>query len=192
MFTVDAADSLLQMRLITHELVSDFASSHDGVIKNDSPFWRRTLVRTLFAGIEGISYRLKQVAFIVAEYHSIELSKAEKALISEESYDLTDKGEAIIKKAKLRTAENLLFSLKIAARSAHSTCEVDKNSEGWKAFKEASKIRDRITHPKNLQDLNVSDSELDVIRTAASWFSIYTRDMIIVMQNSLYIVDPKI
>jgi hypothetical protein len=164
-------EAIKQMTAIVEELGKDVVKSRDEAAKDGGPFWRRTLVRALFAYIEGSSYRLKQVAPPVAEYNSVALSKAETALLTEESYDLNDKGEAIIKKAKLRTAENLLFSVKIVSKAAKSTYEIDKSTEGWSAFKETIKIRDRITHPKSTEELNISDNELKVIMKTMTWFA---------------------
>jgi hypothetical protein len=182
---IDLDKGVIELREVFDVLGQDILTSRNMVKENDSPFWRRTLVRSLFACIEGMSYRMKYVALIMARNHSVRLSPAERALMKEESYDLNDKGEAAISKSKLRTADNLLFSLKIAARACKTPFEIDKGGEGWGSFKDALKIRDRITHPKNSQDLLISDEELNIVWKTINWYVDSMTHVLVISAKSL-------
>ena len=48
---------------------------------------------------------------------------------------------------------------------------IDKKCLGWDAMTKAIRIRDRITHPKAPDDLEISDFDLEVIDQSAKWFS---------------------
>ena len=48
--------------------------------------------------------------------------------------------------------------------------ELNLQGNGWVRYKKALKIRDRITHPKKIQNLAITDSEFDIVLNAWEWF----------------------
>ncbi len=139
---------------------------------NLNQFWRRTIVRTIFALVEGISHQYKKVALQISEITQVEFSDAEITLLKELSYSLNARGEADTSKAKLRTVDNMLFSIKMFAKSCSQNFDIDKSGNDWQCFKNALKIRDRITHPKNIADLEITDDEMPTILNAGAWFTL--------------------
>ncbi len=133
--------------------------------------WRRTLVKNLFAAIEGVCHQYKRLALRTADISLVQFTDAEKTLLNEQFYSLNNNGEAESVKAKLRTADNLIFGFRMAVKSCKEKFTVDKSSKGWESFKKALKVRDRITHPKGIVDLNISDDEMDFILETGMWFS---------------------
>ena len=148
----------------------DLSVYQDIADTDDRPFWGRTIVRSLLAGIEGLCYRVKHEALAAAALKNIELSHAELAMLREESYGLSDKGDAQSSKSKLRTAPNVAFTLRVLARARGGNYELDTNSTGWQAFKASIRVRDRVTHPKGAGDLEVSKDEISAAIDAATWF----------------------
>jgi hypothetical protein len=137
---------------------------------DERPFWGRTIVRSLFAGIEGLCYCNKQIALAAAALKNIDLTSAEVAMLREESYRLNDKGEVESIKSKLGTVPNLAFSLRMLARARGGSYQIDTTSAGWQAFKTSIRVRDRITHPKDASDLQVTKEEVGSTMNGASWF----------------------
>lgn len=92
-----------ELKVILRILIDDVTITLKMIKKNDKPFWRRTLVRSLFASIEGINHRMKFVALELAltGLNSVKLSPAEVALLREELYELNDKGDTIKKRIRL-------------------------------------------------------------------------------------------
>ena len=133
-------------------------------------FWGRTLVRSQFAGIEGLCYRLKHMALAAAALRNVDLTRAECAMLREESYVLKEKGYTKITKSKLRTADNVAFTLRVLAKARGGTYKLDVNSLGWRAFKASILVRDRVTHPKGASDLEVTKEEVESTLAAATWF----------------------
>ncbi|HEX8195848.1 MAG TPA: hypothetical protein VF571_06555 [Pyrinomonadaceae bacterium] len=131
-------------------------------------FWRRSFVRSLFAAIEGLTFQYKQLAKEIAKYNRVEFSSSEIALLNDESYVLNNKGEASVQEAKLKTVENMLFSLFMLAKSCKREFAINKGTE-WDAFLKTRKIRDRITHPKKLEHVRITIKEVSTIRTAVIW-----------------------
>jgi hypothetical protein len=151
---------LLDLKVCSGELAKD----------DENQFWRRTFIRTLFATIEGINYQFKRLALCVADCSALKLDTATETLLKEESYELKNNGQVKTSKAKLRTADNLLFSWNIVGVVCEVTNKVDQSGDDWQNFIESIKIRDRITHPKHLEDLNISDSNSETIFRTYFWF----------------------
>jgi hypothetical protein len=127
---------------------------------------RRILVRSIFAFFESIAFVLKTTALIPNP--SI-LKPEEIALAKEEVYELSDSGEAEIRKAKLRFKPNLLFAFLIAAKACQINFKLRVDCQQWEALIRSIKVRDRLTHPKKLEDLTVTEKEIEDAQIAYEW-----------------------
>ena len=143
-------------------------------IEDWDQFCRRTLVRTLFAMIEGAVFALKQ---LILEEHriigKIELSPAERAILSEQAYDLKKSGVPRILSNYLKLKSNIKFTLPFYAHALGMSFEFDPplgKEPGWGSLCQAIEKRNRLMHPKSQDDLTVSDGDLDDTLSAASWF----------------------
>ncbi len=145
--------------------------------QEDSQFWRRTLVRTSFAFIEGVVYRMKQLAFEVFSCEEASLSRSEVAMLLEESYELNDKGEAISRAKYLQITTNMKFAFKALARAYGVNYDLVVDEAERDNFKKALKIRDRLMHPKSTLDLTVADAEVSTVDKAVGWFGESAREL---------------
>lgn len=176
---------LLEARLNSHtRLVSNLGQDYD-VVLNDlnvdssDQLKRRTLVRTLFAMIEGVLYVFKQFVLVQHEHGSLELSPAEYALLTEESYDLRENGRIRTSSKFIKLTTNLKFSFSIfAEKLVGQQFEIDTNTQDWANVVRAVEVRNRLMHPKSEADLQVSDLELDYIKTTAHWFNNHFQQLI--------------
>ena len=50
-----------------------------------------------------------------------------------------------------------------------SPSELDVSGSEWQSFRRAIKIRDRITHPKSVSDLNISDEDYNDVSAGFGW-----------------------
>jgi recombinational DNA repair protein (RecF pathway) len=153
--------------------------------QEDSQFWRRTLVRTSFALIEGVVHRMKHLAFEFCSYEKIPLSRAEVAMLQEEGYELNDKGEAISKVSYMHITKNVKFAFKVLARAYSVNNELKVDDAGWDNFKKALKIRDRLMHPKSSSDLIVNDADVSTVDKAVGWFGQHAHELQTKMVASL-------
>jgi len=127
--------------------------------------WRRIFIRSLFAYIDGTCYRLKQDVKLFKK-----TSTQEDSIISEKTYVLDEKGYIKERDLYLRSQENLRFAFRIYAECFGSGFKLKTDGNGWNAYKNALKIRNRITHPKKNNDLKISDGEWACIINARTWF----------------------
>jgi len=127
--------------------------------------WRRIYIRSLFAFIESCAYRLKQDAMIFKKFPLKEVY-----ILKEKRYHLNDKGEIVEENLHLKTLANLRFSFDVYARAWDINFKLDISDVRWEDLKKALKIRHRITHPKNLKDLVISNDEWLKVMHAEQWF----------------------
>ncbi len=132
-------------------------------------FWRRMTYRTVFASIETLARFLRQTALLFTESGGGPFSVAERMALSERSYEVSGDGSVIEKSAKIRTLDGICLSLDAIARSAGVTYVI-KKSKGWSALCAANKVRDRLTHPKTVEDFAVTEEEMDLLLCGWRWY----------------------
>lgn len=147
---------------------------------------RRSYVRALFAFVEGSVYFIKQTAFTAAIRSQIPLSLGFHALLREETYSLDDKGGIIIQTDRFPpAANNLRFAVKCVNEIFGSSISID-SSRHWGDFKMAIKIRNRITHPKDLVEFEVSADETTLCqRVFNDWFFGLVSDLVTAINDKV-------
>jgi hypothetical protein len=136
---------------------------------NDSQMYRRAYVRSVFAFIEGILYRMKRTAAHLG-WPLGKLTIAEMITIDETAFDINNKGEVEAKPVFIRFLNNVKFSFRIYSKSVDSTFKLSLGGNGWQKLQEAVKVRDRLMHPKLTTDLDVTDAEVEATKMAFDWF----------------------
>ena len=128
---------------------------------------RRDLIRTMFAAIEGASWEYREhVRSIAADLDS--LPPLVEMALSEKTYWVAENGE-IDEQVRYISMPAMI---RLTTRLAESICpgfEFDFKNDGWVSFKTSIKIRNRITHPKSITDLEITDDEIAVCQSAYFW-----------------------
>lgn len=168
------------MRLYA-KLGADAMISRSRVETDVKEYAIRQYVRTVFAMIEGTIYVMKQLA-----QNGIEkLSAAELALIAEELYDLNDKGEPIIRPNYLKLEKNIKFAFSIYAKSVGLTYTLPVHESGWNSLKQSIKLRNRLMHPKNFSNLDVTDDEFNSAVATHEWFDQKYKELQVLMMDQI-------
>lgn len=141
-------------------LIDDIGVALGHLVKENTPAHRRELVRTHFAAVEGIIWELRQHVLGGA---TIQLSPYERAALEEESYTVNERGDVNVVSRGLPIPTAIRLIVKTVQRY-RPNFKVDFSDAGWGHLNEAIKVRHRLTHPKSLEDLAVSDD--DILRTA--------------------------
>lgn len=134
-------------------------------------WWKRSAYRAMFAWIEGYVYGMKQVvlrAYMVGT--AIELSRSELSFLYEETYSI-DKGKTRTKNVFVRLESNIRFTFSVFERIYNLEPMIDAGSQDWQNFCSAIEVRNRLTHPKAAEDLNVTEKELMLLTFVLNWFS---------------------
>jgi len=135
-----------------------------------SPFAHRTLIRTHFALIDGLSYQLRRVALACGLADSTVLTSDEMSLLTERQYKLDDKGLPESSPNYQRFLPSLLFAMRCYAKVHGGSFSADTSVQGYASMKELVKIRNGLEHPKCATGLNLGDEQLKHALQAASWW----------------------
>jgi hypothetical protein len=162
-------EAVEQLKRVFATLNSDLEASLQLGRADPSQFAHRTLIRTYFAFVEGIAYQLRKVT--LATLHGTELlSPAEAALLREERFQLNSKGEPETKENFQSVLPNLLFSIRCYVKNHGATYAPDTGVVGWELMRKAVAVRDRITHPKSVEGLEITDDDVNHFVAAAGWW----------------------
>jgi hypothetical protein len=174
-------------------LGADVSSQYQQLLSEDSQLLRRSFIRSFFAYVEGATYLLKQSRLSHASQHSAEYTAAEMAMLAEENYSLNNKGEISTQRKFLPTAENFLFAMRIFLKGIPNVdLGIDVGSVEWGNFKKALQIRHRIVHPKSESDVEISDSEKELLVHVCVWFNYVVVSMLIDCVDSLNITTKQL
>ena len=166
---MDRSYAVTDLKAAFSTLMADLNHAADSAQKDDSQYARRVYVRSAFALIEGVSYAFRQVTLASLKETGV-LSIAETALLSESRFDLNRKGKPKETEQFLRFPESLVFSLESYAKSHGATFEVDKSCRGWQFMQAATQVRNRVTHPKSPESLEVTDDDKRAVVEAVAWW----------------------
>jgi hypothetical protein len=137
-------------------------------------FARRTFVRTVFSEVEGFcALAMDQARSLCTGKGSFksDYTPEERAVLRGQVPRLDDSGRPEFDDLKMKTLPAIRFALSLAGRGDQSLPQIDyKRAEGWPAVRVAIQIRDRLTHPKEPKDLDVTDEDLEHVRAAREWF----------------------
>jgi hypothetical protein len=152
-------------------LVSDVQASLRRQSVLDNQGTRRDVTRTTFAAIEGLVWGFRE-EIIDAAVSTYGLEEAEKAVLSETTFSLSDNGKI----SEKPTFNSLVATLRLCSRIAHrinSKVDIEFSDKEWNYLLEAKKIRNRVTHPKSLDDLHLS--QVDVLRTVEAFHWLFEK-----------------
>lgn len=148
----------------------------EGLKDQENPRTRRIAIRSIFASIEALC------SLIMAFSLPLLIKKLETnpkfskdpevffkvCALSDMSYIINDKGEIKIEPLRSPMKNKLLFALSTLA-FLYDVKLNPKKVVGWEKFLKAIKIRNRITHPATLEDLNVSKNDYEIVVDGLKW-----------------------
>jgi hypothetical protein len=178
----EVVENVFKPTLKLRKELADFATRNDLLAKDvakcseflqkdtKDQFWRREVVKNIFAVFEASSYGIKQIAINQNNHWIIGFSAAELTILNEEKYSLSEQGEALTQGNNFqRFIPNLKFAFKAFAKAHGFRYEWDSSADTL--LKDFEKLRNRITHPKKLVDMSVADAEIQNVKKLWDWFS---------------------
>ena len=158
----------------SENLVREMKLIEDSVSLSE-PEGRRIAIRSVFAAVEMLVAEIS--ANLVhklppADWESHEERHRwflELCALSNISYRINDQGQAQLGQPNTPLRNRALFALNMCARVTGTDLS-PRSDEGWNEFLHATRIRNRITHPKDQDDLDVSAQEYDTVVKALQWF----------------------
>lgn len=154
-------------------ILDDKSNSTDfSFLYNLEDFERRSLVRAIFACIEGSSFYLrKHIAM-----HNDQLLTPEVLLaLREKQIDISNAGCVATKNIKA----NSLYLLRLTVDTfnklylpipEYALIPIRCEGHDFEGLIPSAKVRDRVMHPKKIEDLKISDKEMLSLILAFRWF----------------------
>jgi hypothetical protein len=158
-----------------HEMIQalseDLLKSQKQMRRHRTNFWRRAFVRSALSYVDGVCSTIKHKT-LLAETHKLpdEIRVGQLAALLGETYLVTEGGEVRAREFIIPAKHSIAFCLRSYAEALGADFKLDRSSSGWAALLKAVDVRNRITHPKHLADIEVSHDELDTISIGVRWF----------------------
>jgi len=168
-FVTELDNNLKELRDMAQVLGQDCHEQYLAIQSHNNQMHRRAYVRSVFAFIEGILHRMKRTALHLGNTLGT-LLIAEMILIDGASFDIDDKGEVIARPFFIKFLNNIKFSFRVYSKIVGSSFKLNLGENGWQKLQEALKVRDRLMHPKETTDLDVTDAEIEATKKAFDWF----------------------
>jgi len=139
--------------------------------EEDSQYLARQYVRSLFSFLEAFIHALKQTALEGCDKNQISYSEFEKDIVLNQKREINSNGVESIKEHYLKTDYNVKFAFKFFSKAYSITnpLETTEKRDGveklvpsqlWGDYKVLKNLRNRITHPRNLSEVNVKYRDL--------------------------------
>lgn len=152
------------------EFLTDLRCSNIQILPGQSPnkaqAIRRLYIRMLISAIE------EAIATIKAEAlkYSNKLSQGELVVLAEITYDVSDRGNVVERQMHTSLPNSFRFAFQTLAKAWGVNTMLDYSDEGWEALQHTVKLRNRLTHPKNAKEFQVSDEDMHQADVAEAWF----------------------
>ncbi len=133
-------------------------------------YTHRTLVRTLFAHIEGELSLMKQTVILWHRLNAINLSPLELRKLVDIPM-IFDNSQIAIKPLRIPLKDSLKFTFGLLGSiPGKSAINIDTKSPGWISFCKAITIRDNLMHPKVEENLIMTEQGMEQVILAWNWF----------------------
>jgi len=142
-------ESLKMLEVLTSDIEKINENSLNVKYESDVQSWMRIMVRTAVDSMNALIYRVRELSRDLIKLRGIE--------------------EKLPPEPK---EKSLRYLFKVCAVALDSTFEIKEDDEKLKDYSNAVKIRNRITHPNKLTDLDIS-VEKEYVKFADTfvWFS---------------------
>jgi hypothetical protein len=112
---------------------------------------------------------MKRAALRRHRHYEIDFSRAELALLSDEKYYLDGEEPKTDDNSYPKFVPNFRFAFRQFAKSSAIQFSL---KVGESQLPDFEKLRNRLTHPKKLEDLTVTDREVELVMRTWKWFNV--------------------
>jgi hypothetical protein len=148
-------------------LIEDVIRTLDAIKLDKSQSAKRETIRAIFCAIEGSVWVYKE--HLRSSAVSISpLTPVQDFALDERIYVVDEKGQ-IQEQIRFVTIPAMI---RLITRIAEQICpeiKIDFGVSGWVNLQQAIKVRNRVTHPKNIPDLTVSEEDVEISISGLFW-----------------------
>lgn len=155
-------DDLQKMLDLSRLRAKQLENAPASIFLKEQATWWRTESRLVFSIVDSACYNMKQIALLLCEKRGKSLSDKDLEKLREVKADGSPRF--------LPTGDNFKFAFEKFFYAFDQPSPIKFGKE-WAVFLRALKKRDKITHPKKRNDLNISITEHRDIAEVFVWFS---------------------
>ena len=145
----------------SNEMVNKYKQKPEKIFLDQQETWFRQANRITITTIDAICFKMKQITLLLFDNSDKNLSPEDREKLSEKKSDGSPH--------YLRTHKNVKFAFKMLAKISGFPFEI-KFDKKWANFLKVVRKRNSLTHPKSLNDLNMSARDHNNTADAFSWF----------------------
>lgn len=150
-------------------LLRDALAAMKRNIASDDQLSRRDLVRTLFAACEGLIWVFREHIHSSAATAG-ELRAEEAGALSEVVFSTNEQGRVSSQRRYISISATIRLCVRIACR-LDPALAIRFDDPAWQEFRTFVEMRNRLSHPKALADLHISDTE--AVQCVSSFFWLF-------------------
>jgi len=173
---------LLALAELLMEDVTDAAKNID----TNNPSRQRNYVRTVFAMIEGALNAMCRAILEEKDIAGWGLSADEIEVLSDSILFFR---QGTTGRRKQRQFKPLVDRIKVAfavsRRMLKEDCGMDFTGKDWDSFRKTMAIRNRLSHPKQSSDLEMTNEDIELTHVARDWFRFGVKRFFIASNNYL-------
>lgn len=139
---------------------------------------RRLYVRAVFALIEALVEQHKRLLLHLTSTNIIALPAGTAEALSERAFLVNDNGAVAEREQFLNLARKLRAVYRAAGEGFGEVLPNDFGGQGWASFREAIRVRDRLTHPRTFQDCHVDEDDLLQVDQAEAWYRLLNTEFV--------------
>jgi hypothetical protein len=174
----DLYNQLEELQGMTYTLIGDMESLKNSLgsrnitnaISEQEDTNRRFYIRAIFAFIEAVVEQHKRLLLKLHERKYIKLKVGYYEVLSERIFTTSDRGNVTSKDQYLQLQRKIRTVYRAAGESFDEEMVLNFGDNGWQIFRDAIKIRNRITHPKTREDCEIETEDLETIELGEEWF----------------------
>ncbi len=150
------------------------------LLQNDSPIHRRNFVRATCSNVEGtLNWLMEKLA-----ENASALSLHEKMAFREQQIKVKENGKTELSPLFIQTKVKIKMVFKFLAKYPGGN-KIDLSNNDFTKLINSFEVRNRLMHPKNDADLNVTENEIQSMIDGYRWYIRGYQDSLKSIENEL-------
>jgi hypothetical protein len=132
---------------------------------------RRCYVRAVFALVEAFAEQHRRLLIQLAENRYITIPEPKLTRFREIKVIINEvDGTKEEQRQYLQIFEKIKLVYKTAGTSFGQELTITFGDQGWETFRSAMELRNKVTHPKRVEDCWIFEDQIQTVNNASDWF----------------------
>ena len=164
-------------------ILDDVRVSLERLRTEDTQTHRREYIKSVFSAIEGMNWFVRQS--LLTRTFKEKLEPYEIQALMDETYSVDANGKIKVQAKTLPFLASLKMPVKLLSKYASGSDPIKFEGPGWEALQLGQKVRNRLMHPKTINDLEVSGAEIDRVTDGFMWMRNLAENILLQIRDEL-------